>query len=207
MKKNLLFVLCILLSSSSHAFLDQMFMSTPARKPEVRQEPVVREVRINCEVFSEDYVNLDQAIEAIRGVMGTCRKLLDAYFDVMLEVSLNHRGEDNYRKIGRYLFSEVDAGILGFEDVKKLMNLYFSPDFSEKPRVQVQHQLCVQGYDGWKLAPDVIDELDEELRYKQIGLLEVKDDAETYGLAQQRYVWMKTVLEATCASRNIVERM
>jgi len=137
--------------------------------------------------------NLDSAISFVKTSLETgCEAHFDRYYDDLLTIAEGDPKPENKRIFSDFLIWTTDRGILSQRQAKEYYNRYFNVKFvTLAGDYNTCSSACVR-------RETVIAEMEQELRDKERGLLQVARDADGYYRADRLFQESELVLEATC---------
>jgi hypothetical protein len=121
-----------------------------------------------------------------------CEAQFFSYLDRLLEIGAEDPGPVQKERFSAFLVWSADEGIVSRRQAQTLYNRYFNVKFvTLAGDYNTCSSACVR-------RETVITEMEQELRDKERGLLQVARDADGYYRADRLFQESELVLEATC---------
>jgi hypothetical protein len=137
--------------------------------------------------------NLQAAIDAAEARLAAgCENHLYSYTDRLLNIAAGDPGPDNRRAFSDFMVWTADRGILSQRQAQALYNRYFNVKFVT---LASDYNNCSATCPKRR---QILTDMQHELRDKEIGLLKVSDDRESYYRADNLFKEVELVMEATC---------
>jgi len=121
-----------------------------------------------------------------------CQFQFDAYVDTLLQKATDDPGTENKQRFSELFAFARDEGILSEAQATRKYRRYFTPDFVTLNDLYNNCSTTCQDTD------QVRRELRDELEDKDLGLLRVAGDQESYSQADTEYNQLLTLIEAAC---------
>lgn len=121
-----------------------------------------------------------------------CAPYFDAYLQHLLATAEGDPGPDNKRRFSEFLIWASTEGIISRRQARNLYNRYFNVKFVS---LKGDYNNC--SYTCPKRAA-MMSEMTQELSDKELGLLKVSADTQSFYRADQLLKETELVLEATC---------
>ena len=174
--KNLLFIMAI---------LGLLFLSCENRKY----------LKPACTLPSG--VNLEEAVDHSEKDLGhlECEPMFDDYFVRLIDVAKRDPDMENKRRFSEFLEWAHDRGIIDKIQARSYYNRYFNTTFMSLPD---DYNVCSSCTEETKRS--IENQMENELRQKEEGLLKACRDKSTYYIASDQYNSILLLLDATCTS-------
>ena len=145
--------------------------------------------------------DLDQAISASRFQLETgCAAHFDRYFTTLLSIASGDPEKDNKGKFSDFLLWANQADLISKNQARAYYNRYFGVKYMS---MQGDYSVCSE---ACPKRSQLLRDMRDELRQKELGLAKVSADASTYHRATQLYNETELVLEATCTACGPLEQ-
>jgi hypothetical protein len=142
--------------------------------------------------------NLDSAMADVRQSLtkkrSKCGPYFDAYMQELLAISEGDPGPDNKRRFSEFLVWASSEGIISKRQAQDQYNRYFNVKFVS---LKGDYNSCSQACPN---RANVMADMAQELSDKELGLLRVSADKQSYYRASQLYKETELVMEATCTA-------
>lgn len=144
--------------------------------------------------------NLDSAFTQVRESLSTkrpqCAPYFDAYLAHLLTIAEGDPSSDNKRRFSEFLVWASAEGIISKRQAQNMYNRYFNVKFvSLKGDYNNCSQACPK-------RATVMADMAQELSDKELGLLKVSADTQSFYRADRLLKETELVLEATCTACN-----
>lgn len=142
-------------------------------------------------------VNLEEALEHSRNDLEhlECEPMFDSYFERLIEVAKRDPDMENKRRFSEFLEWAHGQGIIDKIQARSYYNRYFNTTFMSLPD---DYNVCSSC--SVEAKKDIENQMEEELRQKEEGLLKVCRDKNAYYAAADQYNSILLLLDATCMS-------
>jgi hypothetical protein len=121
-----------------------------------------------------------------------CEAYFDSYFDQLLTIAQDHPDADNKRLFSEHLVRVSESGYIGRRQAQGLYNRYFNVKFVT---LTGDYNTCAQ---TCPVRHQVLSDMQAELLDKEIGLMKVSGDRQSFYRADHLLKESQLVLEATC---------
>lgn len=139
--------------------------------------------------------NLETAIDDVKRTLTSgCEAHFDRYYDELLRVAEGDPKPENKRIFSEFLVWSGEEGLLSQRQAKDYYNRYFNVKFMS---MQGDYNNCSH---TCPRRDRVMFDMERELSDKERGLLRVSLDHEGYYRADELYLEIELVLEATCTA-------
>ncbi len=137
--------------------------------------------------------SLENAIQDVDARLGTgCEYHFDSYFAQLLNIAESNPSSDNKALFSDFLVRANENGVISKRQAREYYNRYFNVKFVS---LTGDYNTCAQ---ACPVQGQVMANMENELRDKQVGLLKASDDKTSYYRADQLLKEAHLVLEATC---------
>jgi hypothetical protein len=137
--------------------------------------------------------NLDRAIgEVEQRLASGCEYQFDSYFQQLLSLAEENPDSENKVRFSDHLVRVNEMGIISQRQAREYYNRYFNVKFVS---LSGDYNTCAQ---ACPVQAEVMSNMRNELRDKQVGLLKASDDKSAYYRADHLLKEADLVLEATC---------
>jgi hypothetical protein len=137
--------------------------------------------------------SLDDAFAYVEDRLASgCEYQFDAYLADLLSIAEGDPRPENKRKFSEFLVAAGDSGLLSNRQARDIYNRYFNVKFVS---LQGDYNNCTH---TCPRMDNVLDNMENELLHKELGLLRVSEDAQGYYRADRLFKEAELVLEATC---------
>ena len=142
-------------------------------------------------------VNLEEALEHSRKDLGHlgCEPMFDSYFVRLIDVAKRDSDLDNKRRFSEFLEWVHDQGIIDKIQARSYYNRYFNTTFISLPDDYNVCSTCAE-----ETKKNIENQMENELRQKEEGLLRACRDKSAYYIASDQYNSILLLLDATCKS-------
>ena len=142
-------------------------------------------------------VNLEEALDHSRKDLGhlECEPMFDDYFERLIDVAKRDPGMENKRRFSEFLEWVHDQGIIDKIQARSYYNRYFNTTFMSLPD---DYNVCSSCTEEAKKT--IENQMENELRQKEEGLLRACRDKSAYYIASDQYNSILLLLDATCTS-------
>jgi hypothetical protein len=142
-------------------------------------------------------VNLEEALAHSRKDLGhlECEPMFDNYFVRLIDVAKRDPDLENKRRFSEFLEWAHDQGIIDKIQARSYYNRYFNTTFISLPD---DYNVCSSCTGETK--KNIEDQMENELRQKEEGLLRACRDKSAYYKASNQYNSILLLLDATCTS-------
>jgi len=142
-------------------------------------------------------VNLEVALAHSRKDLGhlECEPMFDNYFVRLIDVAKRDPDLENKRRFSEFLEWAHDQGIIDKIQARSYYNRYFNTTFISLPD---DYNVCSSCTGETK--KNIEDQMENELRQKEEGLLRACRDKSAYYKASNQYNSILLLLDATCTS-------
>ena len=142
-------------------------------------------------------VNLEEALEHSRKDLGHlgCEPMFDSYFVRLIDVAKRDPDMENKRRFSEFLERAHDRGIIDKIQARSYYNRYFNTTFMSLPD---DYNVCSSCTAETKQT--IENQMENELRQKEEGLLKACRDKSAYYKASDQYNSILLLLDATCTS-------
>ena len=142
--------------------------------------------------------NLNDAFMQVRTVLTTqrrqCAPQFDSYIQRLLQIASENPASENKRRFSDFLLAVSDEGIISERQAQNLYNRYFNVKFVS---LIGDYSICSEACPA---RSNVMADMTQELADKEVGLLAVSSDRQSFQRADRLLQETELVLEATCAS-------
>ncbi len=136
---------------------------------------------------------IDAAINDVENRLGQgCEYHFDRYFQELLSIAEENPDAENKSRFSDHLMSAQEMGVISNRQAKELYNRYFNVKFVS---FTGDYNTCAQ---ACPVEKEVLRNMQNELRDKQVGLLQASGDKSGYYRADHLLKETQLVLEATC---------
>jgi hypothetical protein len=136
---------------------------------------------------------IDAAIADVETRLSTgCEYHFDRYFQELLVIAEENPGAENKSRFSDHLLGAHEMGVISKRQAKELYNRYFNVKFVS---FTGDYNTCAQ---ACPVQAQLLSNMQNELRDKQVGLLQASDDRTSYYRADHLLKETQLVLEATC---------
>lgn len=136
---------------------------------------------------------LDNAVvDAEAKLAAGCAYHFDGYYAQLLEIGADRPDRENRRIFSDFLVRTSDQGTISRRQAQALYNRYFNVKFVS---LSGDYNTCSQ---TCPVRKQVLGEMRTELLDKELGLMKISGDAESYYRADHLLKESQLVLEATC---------
>ena len=137
--------------------------------------------------------NLNAAMQTAESRMASgCEYQFDRYFAELLQIAQANPDPLNKPLFSDFLVRASDSGLITKRQAKERYNRYFNIKFVS---FTGDYNTCSQ---ACPIQAQVMSNMQDELRDKQLGLLEASEDKSSYYRADHLLKETQLVLEATC---------
>lgn len=137
--------------------------------------------------------NLDRAMTDVEQRLSTgCEYQFDSYFQQLLVIAEENPDSENKVRFSDHLVRVNEAGVISQRQAREYYNRYFNIKFVS---LSGDYNTCAQ---ACPVQAEVMSNMRNELRDKQVGLLKASDDKDAYYRADHLLKETDLVLEATC---------
>jgi len=142
-------------------------------------------------------VNLEEALAHSRKDLGhlECEPMFDDYFERLIDVAKRDPSMENKRRFSEFLEWVHDQGIIDKIQARGYYNRYFNTTFMSLPD---DYNVCSSCTEEAKKT--IENQMENELRQKEEGLLRACRDKSAYYAASDQYNSILLLLDATCRS-------
>ena len=142
-------------------------------------------------------VNLEEALDHSRKDLGhlECEPMFDSYFVRLIDVAKRDPDLENKRRFSEFLEWAHDQGIIDKIQARSYYNRYFNTTFISLPDDYNVCSTCTE-----ETKKNIENQMENELRQKEEGLLRACRDKGAYYRASDQYNSILLLLDATCAS-------
>ena len=154
---------------------------------------------VGCQTATPDHCSvglkppLASAISTTEQKLGEgCEAYFDNYFDQLLTIASDHPDGDNKRRFSEHLVRISESGYIGRRQAQGLYNRYFNVKFVT---LTGDYNTCAQ---TCPVRHQVLSDMQAELLDKEIGLMKVSSDPQSFYRADHLLKESQLVLEATC---------
>jgi hypothetical protein len=142
-------------------------------------------------------VNLEEALDHSRKDLGhlECEPMFDSYFVRLIDVAKRDPDLENKRRFSEFLEWAHDQGIIDKIQARSYYNRYFNTTFISLPD---DYNVC-SSCTG-ETIKNIENQMENELRQKEEGLLRACRDKGAYYRASDQYNSILLLLDATCTS-------
>ena len=142
-------------------------------------------------------VNLEEALDHSRKDLGhmECEPMFDDYFVRLIDVAKRDPDMENKRRFSEFLEWAHDQGIIDKIQARSYYNRYFNTTFMSLPD---DYNVCSSCTEENKRS--IENQMENELRQKEEGLLRACRDKSAYYIASDQYNSILLLLDATCTS-------
>jgi hypothetical protein len=142
-------------------------------------------------------VDLEEALTHSRKDLGhfECETLFDNYYQRLIEVAKRDPDIENKRRFSEFLEWSHDQGIIDKIQARSYYNRYFNTTFISLPDDYNVCSSCIED-----TQKDIENQMENELRQKEEGLLKACRDKNAYYAASDQYNSILLLLDATCRS-------
>ena len=142
-------------------------------------------------------VDLEEALAHSRNDLGhlECETMFDGYFARLIEVAKRDPDMENKRRFSEFLQWSHGQGIIDKIQARSYYNRYFNTTFMSLPD---DYNVCSSCTAEKKQT--IENEMENELRQKEEGLLKACRDKSAYYKASDQYNSILLLLDATCTS-------
>ena len=142
-------------------------------------------------------VNLEEALDHSEKDLGhlECEPMFDDYFVRLIDVAKRDPDMENKRRFSEFLEWAHDRGIIDKIQARSYYNRYFNTTFMSLPD---DYNVCSSCTEETKNT--IENEMENELRQKEEGLLRACRDKSAYYIASDQYNSILLLLDATCTS-------
>lgn len=139
--------------------------------------------------------NLSVAIENTKQILanGQCVYEFNNYIDNLFTIASGDPSVENKEKFSKFFIWANTNGIITKVQARDYYNQYFTPTFTALPD---QYNVC----SVCKHKEKLIDKMKSELRDKELGLMKVCNDQESFYKANTQFDNLTLLLDATCLS-------
>ena len=136
---------------------------------------------------------LENAIYDVEARLGTgCEYHFDRYFAELLSTAEANPSSENKVLFSDFLMRANETGVISTRQAREYYNRYFNVKFVS---LTGDYNTCAQ---ACPVQGQVMANMQNELRDKQVGLLKASDDKTSYYRADHLLKEAQLVLEATC---------
>ena len=136
---------------------------------------------------------LENAIYDVEARLGTgCEYHFDSYFAQLLSIAESNPSAENKVMFSDFLMRANETGVISKRQARDYYNRYFNVKFVS---LTGDYNTCAQ---ACPVQGQVMANMQNELRDKQVGLLQASDDKTSYYRADHLLKEAQLVLEATC---------
>jgi hypothetical protein len=137
--------------------------------------------------------DLDSAMMEVEQRLGSgCEYHFDRYFQQLLSTAEDNPEAENKSRFSDHLIRVNEMGVISQRQAKELYNRYFNIKFVS---LTGDYNTCAQ---TCPVRSEVMNNMHNELRDKQVGLLKASADTSGYYRADHLLKEAQLVLEATC---------
>jgi len=137
--------------------------------------------------------NLDRAINDVeQRLTSGCEYQFDSYFQQLLSLAEQNPDTENKIRFSDHLVRVNEMGVISQRQAREYYNRYFNVKFVS---LSGDYNTCAQ---ACPVQGEVMSNMRNELRDKQVGLLQASDDKAAYYRADHLLKEADLVLEATC---------
>jgi len=137
--------------------------------------------------------DLDTAMMEVEQRLGSgCEYHFDRYFQQLLSIAEDNPDTENKSRFSDHLVRANEMGVISQRQAKELYNRYFNVKFVS---LTGDYNTCAQ---TCPVHAEVMNNMQHELRDKQVGLLKASADKTGYYRADHLLKEAQLVLEATC---------
>ena len=137
--------------------------------------------------------SLEKAIYDVDVRLGTgCEYHFDSYFAQLLSIAESNPSSENKVLFSDFLMRANESGVISKRQARDYYNRYFNVKFVS---LTGDYNTCAQ---ACPVQGQVMSNMQNELRDKQVGLLKASDDKTSYYRADHLLKEAQLVLEATC---------
>lgn len=142
-------------------------------------------------------VDLEEALAHSRKDLGhlECEVMFDSYFLSLIEVAKGDPDVENKRRFSEFLQWSHQQGIIDKIQARSYYNRYFNTTFMSLPD---DYNVCSSCTEESKI--EIENQMENELRQKEEGLLKACRDKNAYYAASGQYNLVLLLLDATCMS-------
>jgi len=142
-------------------------------------------------------VNLEEALDHSRKDLGhlECEPMFDSYFVRLIDVAKRDPDLENKRRFSEFLEWAHDQGIIDKIQARSYYNRYFNTTFISLPDDYNVCSTCTG-----ETIKNIENQMENELRQKEEGLLRACRDKGAYYKASDQYNSILLLLDATCTS-------
>jgi hypothetical protein len=142
-------------------------------------------------------VDLEEAMAHSRKDLGhlECEVMFDSYFFRLIEVAKRDPDMENKRRFSEFLQWSHEQGIIDKIQARSYYNRYFNTTFMSLPD---DYNVCSSCTEESK--KEIENQMENELRQKEEGLLKACRDKNSYYAASGQYNSLLLLLDATCMS-------
>ena len=142
-------------------------------------------------------VNLADALDHSETDLGhlECEPMFDDYFVRLIDVAKRDPDMENKRRFSEFLEWAHDQGIIDKIQARSYYNRYFNTTFMSLPD---DYNVCSSCTEETKR--NIENQMENELRQKEEGLLKACRDKSAYYIASDQYNSILLLLDATCMS-------
>ena len=142
-------------------------------------------------------VNLEEALDHSRKDLGhlECEPMFDSYFLRLIDVAKRDPDLENKRRFSEFLEWAHDQGIIDKIQARSYYNRYFNTTFISLPDDYNVCSTCTG-----ETIKNIENQMENELRQKEEGLLRACRDKGAYYKASDQYNSILLLLDATCTS-------
>jgi len=147
----------------------------------------------SCPIPSGNLV--DEAFQTARSTLSQpeCRYQFESTLNALLIICKGNPGEKHKQAFSDFLMWAKGEGIISTIQAKEYYNRYFSHKFISMPD---NYRTC--GY--CRQLKKIMSDGKDELRQKEMGLLKVCRDKESFAKASSDFKAIELILEATCSA-------
>ena len=139
--------------------------------------------------------NLDTAIRVADDLLSDgCDNHFEAYLAELLYIAEGDPNVENKRKFSDFLLGATDRGLLSNRQAQTAYNRYFNIKFVS---MMGDYNNCSQ---TCPRKDQVLADMEDELMHKELGLLKIGADPQSYYRADRLFQETELVLEATCTA-------
>ena len=124
-----------------------------------------------------------------------CEPMFDSYFVRLIEVAKRDPDMENKRRFSEFLEWAHDQGIIDKIQARSYYNRYFNTTFMSLPDDYNVCSSCIE-----ETKKNIENQMENELRQKEAGLLRACRDKSAYYKASNQYNSILLLLDATCMS-------
>ena len=142
-------------------------------------------------------VDLEDALAHSKKDLGhlECEPMFDSYFERLIDVAKRDPDMENKRRFSEFLEWAHDQGIIDKIQARSYYNRYFNTTFISLPD---DYNVCSSCNEESK--KNIENQMENELRQKEEGLLRACRDKNAYYKASDQYNSILLLLDATCTS-------